>query len=146
MSNQGLLPRRVTELQFRDIFLANVVLAGGRGERRLRADDDELAIAEDTEHGQLLPGAAAGPATRKPALVNQPSRPGAPSSRRSCQSEVGGQPARLDIIPRSRYVASSLSPPPPPPSNNDIDFCPVPRARPENRPLPAKSTVLTLAG
>lgn len=85
-------------------FVANVVLAGGRGERRLRADDDELAAAKDPEHGQLLLGAATGPAARKPAVFRRPLRSGPPSPRRSFPSEVGGQPARLDVISRPRYV------------------------------------------
>lgn len=90
------------------VFAANVVLAGGRGERRLRADDHELAITEDPEHGQLLLGAATRPASRKPDVVRRSSRSSASSPRRSLQSEVGGQPARLDIIPRPRYVVLPL--------------------------------------
>jgi hypothetical protein len=41
---------------------ASVVLAGGRGERRIGIDN-ELAIAQDPQHGQFLSGAAAGAAT-----------------------------------------------------------------------------------
>lgn len=90
------------------MFAANIILAGGWGEWRLRIDDDELAIAKDTKHGQLLLRTAIGPLARESAVVRRPSRSNAASSRCPFQSEVGGQSARLDIIPRPRYVVLLL--------------------------------------
>lgn len=87
---------------------ANIILAGGWGEWRLRIDDDELAIAKDTKHGQLLLRTAIGPLARESAVVGRPSRSNAASSRCPFQSEVGGQSARLDTIPRPRYVVLPL--------------------------------------
>lgn len=92
------------------IRTANVVLAGGRGERRLRADDDELAAAKDPQHGQLLPGAATGSAIWEPAVIQRWSSTASPRCPR--QSAVGGESARLDVIPRPRYVTSPPGTPP----------------------------------